>query len=174
MGYTELSCSTYLLYFSDYKMHFPPQKIWEENGGASYSPNVAYLAHWGGRRWRWSGVTGGRSRTTIFASTCFSYFPPLTPRCVLWSGASHSPKNMVTVGVVSVKSILQLPPMYVILGYKSLSDWHCRQERVTYSARLGLGWYMERHPGGGTKQSRELLRPFTGKKQMKLLGVLTL
>ena len=23
-------------------------KIWEENGGASYSPNVAYLARWGG------------------------------------------------------------------------------------------------------------------------------
>ena len=30
-------------YFSDYKTH-PPKKIWEENGGASYSPNVAYLA----------------------------------------------------------------------------------------------------------------------------------
>ena len=38
-------------YFLDYKMH-PPQ-IWEENGGASYSPNVAYLA---GGRWQWSGV----------------------------------------------------------------------------------------------------------------------
>ena len=23
---------------------FPPPQIWEENGGASYSPNVAYLA----------------------------------------------------------------------------------------------------------------------------------
>ena len=34
--------------FSDYKMHFPPQ-IWEENGGESYSPNVAYLAHCPGR-----------------------------------------------------------------------------------------------------------------------------
>ena len=33
----------YLPYFLDYKMA-PPQ-IWEENGGASYSPNVAYLAH---------------------------------------------------------------------------------------------------------------------------------
>ena len=33
----------------------PPQ-IWEENGGVSYSPNVAYLAHWEwvGGRW-WSG-----------------------------------------------------------------------------------------------------------------------
>ena len=29
--------------FSDYNMYFPPQ-IWEENGGASYSPNVASLA----------------------------------------------------------------------------------------------------------------------------------
>ena len=34
-----------ILYFSDYKMHFPPQ-IWEKIGGASYSPNVAYLAHY--------------------------------------------------------------------------------------------------------------------------------
>ena len=33
-----------LLYFSDYKT--PPQ-IWEETGGASYRPNIAYLAHWG-------------------------------------------------------------------------------------------------------------------------------
>ena len=32
------------MHFLDYKMH-PPQ-IWEENGGASYSPNVAYLAQW--------------------------------------------------------------------------------------------------------------------------------
>ena len=31
--------------FSDYKMHFPqpPTQIWEENGGASYSLNVAYI-----------------------------------------------------------------------------------------------------------------------------------
>ena len=41
-----------LPYFSDYKMHFPTQ-IWEENGGASHSPNVAYLA---GGGWQWSGV----------------------------------------------------------------------------------------------------------------------
>ena len=33
------------MYFLDYKTHFPPQ-IWEENGGASYSHNVAYLAHY--------------------------------------------------------------------------------------------------------------------------------
>ena len=38
-------------YFSDYKMHLPPPQIWEKNGGASYSPNVAYMARWvgGGR-----------------------------------------------------------------------------------------------------------------------------
>ena len=65
-------------YFLDYKMHFPPQ-IWEENGGASYSPNVVYLAHWGLGGWGWSEVF-------------FSYFPPLKPRYCLWSGASYSPK----------------------------------------------------------------------------------
>ena len=37
---------------SDYKTHLP---IWEENGGVSYSPNVAYLACWGG----WAGGGGG-------------------------------------------------------------------------------------------------------------------
>ena len=26
----------------------PPPQIWEANGGASYSPNAAYLALWGG------------------------------------------------------------------------------------------------------------------------------
>ena len=61
-------------------MH-PPQ-IWEESGGVSYSPNVAYLAHWGG------GVVGG-------AFFFFSYYPPLKPRGILWSGASYSPKNTV-------------------------------------------------------------------------------
>ena len=34
-----------LLYFSGYRIHFSPQ-VWEENEGASYSPNVAYLAHY--------------------------------------------------------------------------------------------------------------------------------
>ena len=37
-----------VLYFSDCKTHFPPPQIWEENGGASYSLNVAYLAHCSG------------------------------------------------------------------------------------------------------------------------------
>ena len=45
----------------------------------SYSPNVAYLTHCGG-----DGGVG-----------FFSYFPPLKPRCVLWSGMSYSPKNTV-------------------------------------------------------------------------------
>ena len=34
-----------LPYFSDYKMHPPPN--WVGKWGASYSQNVVYLAHWG-------------------------------------------------------------------------------------------------------------------------------
>ena len=41
------SVAKVLPYFLNYKMHFSPQ-IWEENGGASYSLNVAYLTHAGG------------------------------------------------------------------------------------------------------------------------------
>ena len=47
-------------HFFDYKTH-PPQ-IWEENGGVSYSPNVAYLAGWG---WGW----GGAGFFFLFSST---------------------------------------------------------------------------------------------------------
>ena len=56
---------TELPYFSDYKMHTP--QIWEENGGASYSPNVAYLVY--GGRGQWSGVTGRRSRVAAAAGS---------------------------------------------------------------------------------------------------------
>ena len=35
----------YIPYFLYYKMH-SPKKIWKENGGATYSLNVAYLACW--------------------------------------------------------------------------------------------------------------------------------
>ena len=59
-----------LPYFSDYKMH--PPEIWEENGGASYTLNVPYLAHWGG---------GGGSGVGFFFFS--PYFPPLKSRCVL-------------------------------------------------------------------------------------------
>ena len=61
-------------------------QIWGGNGGASDSPNVAYLACWG------RGVGG--------SGVDFSpYFSPLKSRYVLWSGASYSPKNTVdTVG----------------------------------------------------------------------------
>ena len=52
----------YIPYFSDYKMHFAPQ-IWEENGGASYSLNVAYLACWGG------GDGGGEGFFPLFSSS---------------------------------------------------------------------------------------------------------
>ena len=66
-------------YFSDYKMH--PPKFGEKMGGASYSPNVAYLAGDG-----WVAVMGWGY---------FSYFPPLKPGHILWSSASYSPKNAV-------------------------------------------------------------------------------
>ena len=49
-----LDFGVYLPYFSDYKMQ-PPPKL-GGNGGASYSPNVAYLVY--GGRGQWSGVTG--------------------------------------------------------------------------------------------------------------------
>ena len=59
-------------------------QIWEENGGVSYSLNVAYLA-----LWSWGGAGG--------SGAGFSpYFPPLKPRYVLWFDVSYSPKNTVT------------------------------------------------------------------------------
>ena len=77
----------YLLYFSDYKMHRSPQ-IWEERGGASCRPNVAYLAHWGGGlggAWQW------------WSGIFFSYFPLLKPKYILWSSVCYSPTNTIIV-----------------------------------------------------------------------------
>ena len=51
--------------------------------GASYSLNVAYLAHGAG--------SGGSDGAVIF----FPYVPPPKPRYILWSGVSYSPKNTV-------------------------------------------------------------------------------
>ena len=75
-------------------MQFPPQ-IWEENGGAFYVPNVAYLTRWerGGSGGAGSQEAGARSH--FLPQIFFSYFPPLKPRCVLWSGVSYSLKNTV-------------------------------------------------------------------------------
>ena len=45
--------------------------MWEENGVASYSLNVAYLSHcvWGeGRGRQWSGVPEGRNRVSTAGS----------------------------------------------------------------------------------------------------------
>ena len=62
-----------------------PPEIWEENGGASYNPNVGYLAcH--------RGPGGGGGGAGFF---CFFLFSPPKPRYVLWSGVSYSLKNMV-------------------------------------------------------------------------------
>ena len=93
-------------------MHFPP-KFGEENGGASYSPNVAYLAHWvgvGGGAGPQEAGAGPHFLLQIF----FSYFPPLKPRCILWSGVSYSPKNtvyihMLTVALFTIAKIRKQP-----------------------------------------------------------------
>ena len=63
----------HLRYFSDYKTHLPltPQQIWEENEGASYSPNVVYLACY-----RISALKNViKYFTTFFASKSFFLFP---------------------------------------------------------------------------------------------------
>ena len=60
-----------------------PHQIWEEKLGASYSLNVAYLAH------------GGGGRVVVERGFSPPYFPSLKPRYVLWFGVSYSPKNMV-------------------------------------------------------------------------------
>ena len=70
--------------FLDCRMHTP--QIWEENGGASYRLNVAYLARCGG----W-----GEGAAVECFGFFFSYFPPLKPRYIIWSGASYSLKNTV-------------------------------------------------------------------------------
>ena len=49
-----------VLYCSDYKTHFPPE-IWEGNGSASHSLNVAYQAHGGGEGGEWMAVEQGFS-----------------------------------------------------------------------------------------------------------------
>ena len=80
-----------ILYFLDYKMHFPPQ-IWEENGSASYSPNVAYLAHWGCSGKGGAGSQEAGAGPHFLLQIVFPYFPPLKPRCILWSkkyGKTH-------------------------------------------------------------------------------------
>ena len=74
----------YILYF--WSIRCTPQ-IWEEKGGASYSPNVAYLAPGVGR--------GGGG-----AGFLFPYFLPLKPRCVFWFGTSYSLKNMVYISLL--------------------------------------------------------------------------
>ena len=99
MGDIKLNWRNFLKspYFLDYKTH-PPN--WEENGGASYSPNVVYLAH------QW-GAGGGSGELFFF----FYYFPPLKPRYVSWSGASYSPQNMVYFIDDAIIVVLIFPPL---------------------------------------------------------------
>ena len=76
----EASQEIILPYFSDYKTHFPSQ-IWEENGGASYSLNVAYLACY-----RMSALKDViKYFTTFFLLQKFFPYFPVKPWCVLWS-----------------------------------------------------------------------------------------
>ena len=70
-----------VLYFLDYKTYFPLQ-IWEENGGASYSLNVAWLMAGGGDIMIFMLLN---ILPHFLLQKCFSYFPPLKPRCILWS-----------------------------------------------------------------------------------------
>ena len=87
----------YVPYFSDDKMHFFP-KIWEENGGAPHGANVAYLAHLGvGGGGSGAGSQEAGAGPHFLLQNLFSYFPPLKPRCVLWSGALYSPKKYGTI-----------------------------------------------------------------------------
>ena len=62
------SCRAY--HISQTIRHTFPSKIWEKSGGASYSPNVAYLAHY-----RISALKGAiKYFTTFFASNFFVLF----------------------------------------------------------------------------------------------------
>ena len=75
----------YIPYFWDYKTHFHrPPKFGRKMGGASYSPNVAYLALCGG------GGGGGVRFFPLFSSS-----KTLKPRYVLRSSESYSPKSTV-------------------------------------------------------------------------------
>ena len=67
-----------ILYFSDYKMHFPSPNL-EENGGESYSLNVVYLAHCG---------AGGGGSSSGMGSQEAGAGSPLQE--VLWSPVSYS------------------------------------------------------------------------------------
>ena len=42
----------------------------------------------------------------------FSYFPPLKPRYVLWSGAPYSLKNTVVIFVLELFTVLSLGPFF--------------------------------------------------------------
>ena len=66
-----------LPYFSDYRTH-PPNL--GGKGDASYRPNVAEVARWGG-----VAIYVIKYFTAFFASKFFSYFPSVKTRCILWS-----------------------------------------------------------------------------------------
>ena len=71
-------------------MHLSPQ-IWEENGGASYSLNVAYLAPWGGR----GNIMLSMLLNILLHFLLQNFFFPIFLLKNL--GASYGPKNTVSV-----------------------------------------------------------------------------
>ena len=75
-------------------MHFSP-KIWEEMGVHPINNcSLPGSLGWG----RDSSGAGSQEAGTgphFLLQIFFPCFPPLKPRCVLWSGASYSLKNMV-------------------------------------------------------------------------------
>ena len=87
-------------------------KFGRKRGYVSYSPNVAYLAHWGGG---WGAAV---------EQNLFSYFP-LKPRCVLCSGASYSPKNTELLGYLAYLSfmLLILHLLYKLCSIRATCKW---------------------------------------------------
>ena len=70
-------------YFLEYKTHSPPPNLGRKLGCVLQSEcSLPGLLGEGGRQW--NGVF-------------FPYFPLLKPRCVLWSSASYSPPNTVSL-----------------------------------------------------------------------------
>ena len=83
---------------------------------------------WGHRR---------REQDHIFCfKIFFSYFPPLKPRFILWSGASYSPK-------ITVSSLLSsfLPLLEFIFHHNSSPNWGSHLQ--IYPQRHSITWLPE-------------------------------
>ena len=73
-----------------------PPKFGRKMGVHLYSANVAYLARCGGVGGVGNDGAGSKEAEAgphFLLQKCFSCFPPLKPRHILWSGGSYSLKN---------------------------------------------------------------------------------